>query len=198
LVYASTWEVYGEPAYQPIDEQHPCSPEHPYSITKLAGERLALSYGQFHPELSVTALRLGTAYGTRMRANSVFGTFIGRALRGEPIIVQGSGSQGRQFTHATDIAAAFDLAIARQSGGAVYNVVSDEMTTIRALAEIVADAIPTSLTFGPGRPGDPPPAVVSNGRARAELGWRPAVAFADGIEQLIEDSRRSMHGFRPP
>src|SRR5207248_1326789 len=29
VVYASTWEVYGEPHYQPIDEAHPCAPDHP-------------------------------------------------------------------------------------------------------------------------------------------------------------------------
>ncbi len=41
FIYASTWEVYGEPRYQPIDEKHPCNPDHPYNITKLAGEQLA-------------------------------------------------------------------------------------------------------------------------------------------------------------
>ncbi len=76
VVYASTWEVYGTPHYQPIDERHPCEPDHPYNITKLAGERLALAYGHLRPDLKVVALRLGTAYGPRMRPNSVFSLFI--------------------------------------------------------------------------------------------------------------------------
>ena len=38
LIYASTWEVYGKPITNPIDEAHPCNPESPYSISKLAGE----------------------------------------------------------------------------------------------------------------------------------------------------------------
>src|SRR5439155_24129757 len=62
LVYASTWEVYGEPRYQPMDEDHPTAPEHPYSITKLAGEQLALAYHRMRG-IEVGALGLGTAYG---------------------------------------------------------------------------------------------------------------------------------------
>ena len=103
LIYASTWEVYGEPDYQPIDERHPCRPDHPYNVTKLAGERLALSIGHLRDGLAVSALRLGTAYGTRMRPNSVFSIFIRKALAKETITIQGTGEQGRQFTSARDI-----------------------------------------------------------------------------------------------
>src|SRR5437867_583706 len=46
IVYASTWEVYGPPIYQPVDENHPCSPKHPYSITKLAGETICKSLSE--------------------------------------------------------------------------------------------------------------------------------------------------------
>lgn len=106
LVYASTWEVYGAPQYQPIDEAHPCAPDHPYNITKYAGERLALAADRLD-DLSTVALRLGTAYGTRMRPNSVFSRFIAAARRGEPITIQGTGLQGRQFTHARDVATGF-------------------------------------------------------------------------------------------
>src|SRR5579859_5968509 len=65
VIVASTWEVYGEPHYQPIDEAHPCAPDHPYNITKLAGERLALADAMLRTSFDVISLRLGTAYGTR-------------------------------------------------------------------------------------------------------------------------------------
>jgi UDP-glucose 4-epimerase len=58
VVYASTWEVYGEPEYEPIDEDHPCAPDHPYSITKLAGEQMLLAADRLGG-LPVVALRLG-------------------------------------------------------------------------------------------------------------------------------------------
>lgn len=102
VVYASTWEVYGEPRYQPMDESHPCNPDHPYNITKLSGEQIALSYDKLKG-VPVISLRLGTAYGTRMRLNSVFSIFIKRARNKEPLTIKGSGAQSRQFTHGKSV-----------------------------------------------------------------------------------------------
>jgi UDP-glucose 4-epimerase len=189
IVYASTWEVYGSPRYQPLDEDHLCAPEHPYNITKLAGERIALAYGHLRKNLSVSALRLGTAFGTRMRSNSVFALFIDRALRGEPITIQGTGEQGRQFTHARDIGRAFALAAERAANGAVYNTVGDEFVTIRRLAESVAAQIPTRIVFTEARQADVPTATVSSARITRDLGWRAEVSFEDGLAEIVAARR---------
>jgi len=188
VVLASTWEVYGKPRYEPLDEAHPCDPDHPYNITKLAGERIALAYGHLK-KLDVVALRLGTAFGTRMRPNSVFHIFIRRALAREPITIQGSGQQGRQFTHAGDIADAFDAAIQRGRTGSVYNIVSDRMVTIRELAEAITAVAPTDVMYGPPRPGDVPSARVANDLAKRELGWSPRAVFEDGLREIMDEVR---------
>lgn len=191
VVIASTWEVYGHPRYQPMDEEHPCEPDHPYNITKLGGEQLARSYARLKG-LPVIALRLGTAYGTRMRPNSVFSIFIRKALAGEPITIQGSGLQGRQFTHALDVARAFEAALTNGENAAAYNIVADRMITIRELAEAVTRAVPTQLTYGAPRPGDIPSATVTSARARAALGWTPSVRFEDALLELIEEHRAAL------
>lgn len=193
VVVASTWEVYGAPQYQPIDEKHPCDPDHPYNITKLAGERMALAYGHLK-QLPVIALRLGTAFGTRMRPNSVFSIFIRKALAGEPITIQGSGEQGRQFTHASDIARGFEAALTRGDLGSAYNLVSDRMVSIRELAQIVTRYVPTQVTHGEARPGDVPSALVSNALAKEALGWAPEVDFDDGLSELVEEARVALKG----
>ncbi len=191
VVVASTWEVYGEPHYQPLDEKHPCEPDHPYSITKLAGERIARSYAHLKG-LPVVALRLGTAFGTRMRPNSVFSIFIRRALAGEPITIQGSGAQGRQFTHASDIARGFEAALTRGVSGEAYNLVAERMVTIRELAELVTSFAPTALTYGESRPGEVPSAMVSSARAHAELGWTARMDFEAGLRELVDEARASV------
>lgn len=186
VVVASTWEVYGVSRYQPLDEAHPCEPDHPYNITKLAGERIALSYGHLK-KLPVLALRLGTAFGTRMRPNSVFSVFIRKALAGEPITIQGSGQQGRQFTHAHDVARGFEAALTRGRSGAAYNLVSDRMVSIRELATLVTTLAPTEITFGEPRPGDVPSALVSSELARTELGWAPRMDFETGVREIFDE-----------
>ena len=184
VVYASTWEVYGEPEYQPLDEAHPTNPDHPYNITKLTGEALLLAADRLQ-DVPVTALRLGTAYGSGLRPNSVFRIFIDRAKRGEPITIQGDGSQFRQFTHASDISRGFELAAEAGLRETVLNLVAPEQTSIRTLAETIVARFPTELTFGEPRPGDVPPAVVSSDKAREVLGWEPQTSFEAGLDELI-------------
>jgi UDP-glucose 4-epimerase len=184
LVYASTWEVYGRPQYQPIDENHPCNPEHPYSITKLAGERLVMAYDNLLGFPGV-ALRIGTAFGEGMRPNSVFSIFIRRAMAGEPITIDGSGEQSRQFTHVSDIAQAFLLAATSDLRGEALNVVSAQSVSIRELAEWVSEELPTSVTFGDPRPGDVPSARVCSDKAERLLGWKARVDFREGLRSLI-------------
>ena len=184
VVYASTWEVYGEPKWEPIDEDHPTMPDHPYSITKLAGESLVLAAAELR-NLSSMALRLGTAYGSGLRPNSVFRIFLDKARKGDPITIQGDGTQGRQFTHASDIAQAFLLAAESTVSGIALNVVAPDTTSIKRLAEAIVERFPTELTFGDPRPGDVPPALVSAERARTTLGWTAAAPFDEGLEELI-------------
>ena len=187
LVYASTWEVYGEPRYQPIDEQHPCNPDHPYNITKLAGEQLALSYDRLKG-FPVVALRIGTAYGPRMRPNTVFSIFIRKARARDPITIKGTGEQTRQFTHAKDIGRAFHLALTSHLHGEIFNIVGDEAISIRQLAEFVASRFPTSISYEHARTGDIAPALVTSEKAKRLLGWEQRIAFSNGLFDMIDSA----------
>ncbi len=184
FIYASTWEVYGPARYEPIDEGHPCAPAHPYSISKLTGDLLVQGHGA-RGAPRPTVLRLGTAYGPRMRENAVIPAFILRAMRGQPIEIHGSGDQFRQFTHARDIANAFRLALKAEAPGAVYNIVSPERITIRQLAEAIQGRIPAKVNFGPSRPSDAPSAFVESVQAGKGLGWYPRVSFDKGLDELM-------------
>ena len=189
VVYASTWEVYGEPQYEPIDEQHPTAPDHPYNITKLAGERLLLAADRLRA-VPVVALRLGTAYGSGLRPNSVFSIFIDRARKGESIKIQGDGSQSRQFTHASDLARAFLLACQSDIHGVALNAVASEHVSIKELADLVIRRLPTEVTYSEARSGDIPSARVSSDAIKRALGWEPETSFETGLNQLIDAELR--------
>ena len=184
FIYTSTWEVYGEPEYQPLDEDHRCEPDHPYGITKLAGERLSLSYDALKDQ-PVIALRLGTAFGIGMRPNSVFSIFIDKAQQGEALTVQGSGAQSRQFTHVSDIASAFLSAAESDVRGEVFNIVAEESISIRQLAELIAEEIPTQIEQVPARTGDVVSAIVSSKKAEDLLSWRAETDFRSWLRELI-------------
>jgi nucleoside-diphosphate-sugar epimerase len=185
FVFASTWEVYGPPRYEPVDELHPCHPGHPYSVSKLAGDLISQAYGE-EGSLSTVVLRLGTAYGPRMRPTGVIPAFVHQALSAQPMEVQGDGSQFRQFIHAADIANAFALAIEAESPAGIYNIVGSERVSIRDLAEMVSRHIPAELVTVASRANDAPVAVISSKRAETDLAWQPQVPFSRGLEELID------------
>lgn len=185
IVYASTWEVYGDVEYEPMDEAHPKNPDHPYNITKLAGEQMLLASANLRG-LSAIALRLGTAYGPGLRPNSVFRIFIDRARRGDTITIMGDGSQTRQFVHVSDLARAFSLACASDASGIALNTVAPEPITIKELAETVVARFPTEIVYAPARAGDVPPALVSSEKIGEVLGWKPQVSFSEGLADLME------------
>ncbi len=184
VVYASTWEVYGHPLRQPIEETHPCDPDHPYNITKYSGERLCLAYDALKGVPAV-ALRLGTAYGLGMRASSVFSRFLRQARLGLPITIQGDGMQTRQFTHGSDIGRAFVAALETEKHGSVYNIVTRENISIRDLAWLITRHLPTQIIYMPARIGDVLPALISSAKAEEELGWCEQMTFAEGLHEMI-------------
>jgi UDP-glucose 4-epimerase len=116
----------------------------------------------------------------------VFRLFIDRARQGQPITIQGDGSQSRQFTHAADIARAFSLASRSEVRGVVLNTVAPESISIKQLAEAVIGRYPTELLSAPARAGDVPSAVVSSARIEKLLGWVPEVTFDAGVAELID------------
>ncbi|MDQ7793860.1 MAG: NAD-dependent epimerase/dehydratase family protein [bacterium] len=186
VVYASTWEVYGAPRYQPVDEGHPCVPDHPYSITKYAGERMALCCGALDG-ISTIALRLGTAYGSRLRASSVFSVFIQRALHGQSIPVHGDGKQARQFTHAYDLARAFVAAAESDVQTATFNVGAPEMVSVIEIAQMITKHLPAEIEFIPSRKADVVPLRFSSDLARKVLGWTATIPFEEGLRQMLAD-----------
>lgn len=65
-----------------------------------------------------------TARGPRTSGTygAVFGVFLAQTLKGQPFTVVGDGTQSRDFTFVTDVAAAFHAAAASDLSGAVLNV----------------------------------------------------------------------------
>src|SRR3989441_3143104 len=187
LIYASTWEVSGNPLTNPIDETHPCNPESPYSISKLAGELFVRRAGSA-TRLKTVSLRLGTAYGSSMRESAVIARFITRARSRKPLQIHGDGKQFRQFTHAEDIARGFALALRVSLPGLVYNLTSDERVAIGDLAQVIAKRFGVPIEFQPARHAEPPSALVSSERAKHDLRWDSRILFADGLENILGSS----------
>jgi UDP-glucose 4-epimerase len=188
VVLSSTVWVYAATHGDEVDETTLFdlqTDRHLYVSEKIAAEMLCRDYATLFGR-PYTVLRYGIPFGPRMRTDLVVAAFLLRALRGEPLRIDGDGSQERRFVYVRDLAAAHVLALNGIAENRTYNLESDEAISIRTLAETVRDLVgDVEVTFGPTRPGDYRARVVRSDRAREELGWEPEHTFADGLRKTL-------------
>ncbi len=174
--------IYGE-SRTPATERVRPRPLSPYGIHKLAGEGHVAVSG-----LSYAIARPSNVYGPGQVAGpegAVIAAFAASAMAGRPLRIDGDGRQTRDFVHVADVVSAL-LLLASTSTSGIWNIASEENTSIAALADVVELAAGTSLprARGPHRPGDVRWSALASTALR-NLGWRPSVSLADGIRDLL-------------
>lgn len=187
VVYGSTVWVYGDVDDDFAEEDTPLRlPSHLYTATKLAGEMYTLAYNKLY-DGGHTILRFGIPYGPRARPAAVVPSFVLRAQRGEALTIAGDGRQSRQFVYVEDLAGGIVAALQPAAAGRTYNLVGDEETSVLSIAAAVRDVVAqVPMVHGPERPADVHLPRVSSARARAELGWRAATSFVDGLRRYVD------------
>jgi len=118
-----------------------------YGATKAVDEFLALGYWRQHG-LPVVVGRLFNVVGPRQTGQygMVLPRLVQRALAGKPPIVYDDGQQVRCFAHVSDVCRAIvQLMNTAAAVGQVFNIGSDQPTTILELAERVVAAIDPKL-----------------------------------------------------
>jgi UDP-glucose 4-epimerase len=191
VIYASTIWVYSDVAADgPLDEATPLTaPTHLYTATKLAGELYCRSYAALYGVES-TILRFGIPYGPRARPNAVVPAFTRNALAGDPLTINGGGTQRRPLVYVEDLAEGVVRALAPCAAGRTYNLVGGSSVSVLEIAETVRDVVgDVGIVHAPGRTGDFAGAEVSGARAADELGWRPATPLCEGVRRYVEWQR---------
>lgn len=182
--------VYGTPQYLPIDEAHPTDPLVSYGITKLAIEKYLHLYQHLHG-IRPVILRVANPYGERQRietAQGAVGVFAHRALVGTPIEIWGDGSVTRDYIHVQDVADAFVRALAYEGSHTCFNISSGVGVSLNELVEQLSDVLGRQIAvdYRPGRPFDVKLNVLSNERARQELGWTPSIDMRTGLVRTVQ------------
>ena len=193
IVFASTRQIYGKPAYLPVDERHLLRPTDVNGINKMAGEWYHILYNNVYG-IRACALRLTNTYGPRMRIKDARQTFLGVWIRllveGKPFEVWG-GEQLRDFTYVDDAVEAFLLAAVReQANGQVYNLGGCEVTSLRELAELSVKANGGGNFQVRDFPAERKRIDIGDYYAddqgiRNGLGWAPQVNLSDGLLRTL-------------
>jgi UDP-glucose 4-epimerase len=188
FVYASTIWVYGNaPGPEPHDEDTALVlPPHLYTATKLAGEMYCRSFETLYG-VPATILRFGIPYGPRARPAAVLPAFIGMAQAGSSLTIAGDGSATRQFVYVEDLAEGVVAALVPRGAGRIYNLVGDELVSVREIADTVREVVAdVPVEHGPGRPADLEFGRASSERAASELGWTARTSFREGVRRYVD------------
>jgi len=193
LVLASSAAIYGQPETVPISENDSKTPTSPYGIDKWTIDRYAQIYNDLY-DTETVALRYFNIYGPRQRGGDyggVISIFRDQALAGEPITVDGDGTQTRDFVHIDDVVKANILAATTEHTGEAYNIGRGQQTSIAELAETIQTLANTDseVTYTEPRPGDIEESVADISKAREELGFEPTVSLEEGLETVLEEAR---------
>ena len=195
ILQASTSEVYGDPLVHPQTEDYhgnvnciglrSC-----YDEGKRVAETLMMDYHR-QGGVDTRIVRIFNTYGERMLKNDgrVVSNFIVQALNGEELTIYGDGSQTRSFCYVSDLVDGI-IRLMNAEANDIHlpvNLGNPGEFTMKELAEMVAKTTRKSITvrFMPLPQDDPKQRQPNIDRARALLGWEPAVPLADGLQRTV-------------
>lgn len=204
FIHISTDEVYGESMLD-INEQHKYEhsvlcPTNPYAATKAAAELIVQSYHHSF-KIPVVITRGNNVYGPNQYPEKLIPRFIQQLLTNERVTIQGTGDTVRAFMHVLDTVRAIFIILQDGIIGEIYNIGCDTgmeysvMDVARTLISKIkhTDEYEKWITFIPDRPFNDARYYISNHKLK-QLGWGITISFHDGINELIEISKKNIHG----
>tara|TARA_Y100000310_G_scaffold125775_1_gene124511 strand:+ start:544 stop:1464 length:921 start_codon:yes stop_codon:yes gene_type:complete len=187
IVYASSSSVYGNPKSVPIKEDDDRNPLNPYAKTKLEDELLAEKYSEMG--VHVIGLRYFNIFGRRQSKEyaGVIKLFLEKIQQNKAPIINGDGSQTRDFVYVEDVVKANILAMDSNIKHKFLNVGSGFSISILDLANACIEASGLSLkpVHGPQLPGDILDSKADLELIKKSLEWKPITKLEDWLVQVI-------------
>lgn len=184
LMYSSTSSGYGMNSYPNVETQ-PDDCLNPYSVSKIAGEKLCTMYTDLFG-LKTIIFRYFNVYGERAPKRGqyapVIGIFFRQRAAGEPLTIVGDGEQRRDFVHVSDVVNANVMAAISNSDpdvfGQVYNVGNGVNYSINEIANVISD---NQINIPP-RIGEARTSLADNSKLKSTFGWEPQVNLLEWIK----------------
>ena len=206
FVYASSSSVYGDSEALPKLEPGLGRPLSPYAVTKLVNELYASVYGELHG-METVGLRYFNVFGPRQDPQGAYAAVIPKwvaaMIRGERVLIHGTGETSRDFCHVANVVQANLLAATVESREALnqaYNVAAGHRTTLAELFGLLRDRLLArhprlagqTPEHGPFRAGDVMHSLADIGKARRLLGYEPTHTIERGLDESLDWYERNL------
>ena len=184
VLYSSTSSGYGLNEAPNIETQ-PDDCLNPYSVSKIAGEKLCKMYTDLYG-LRTIIFRYFNVFGERAPRKGqyapVTGIFLRQKAAGEPLTIVGDGEQRRDYIYVKDVANANVMAAISnpddEAYGQVYNVGSGKNYSVNEIASFISD---DTINIPP-RIGEARNSLANIDKIQKTFAWKPEV----DVEQWIK------------
>jgi UDP-N-acetylglucosamine 4-epimerase len=194
FVFAASSSTYGDSEGLPKVENVIGNPLSPYAVTKLVNELYA---GVFHKTFSLDyiGLRYFNVFGPKQDPHGAYAAviplFFKAALDKIPPVINGDGTNSRDFTYVANAVEANVLALFSENSEAVnqvYNVACGERTSLNELWAHINQITTAAIEpiHGPGRDGDIPHSLADIGKAQSLLGYNASIKIREGLERSFQ------------
>ena len=192
VVYASSSCVYGNSNRALSEKSEVGRFDTPYALTKYLGEKYFELYGHLD-DLDYSIVRIFNSYGPYELPGmyrNVIPNFLKLAKDHQPLPILGTGSETRDFTYVTDIAAGILLSLtSSEARGEIFNLGNGKETSVLELANAINKITgnPAGVEFHERRNWDHVTKRLSNiDKASTILKYSPKVPLETGLVSTYE------------
>ena len=191
VVFTSTAQVYGEPKYLPVDENHPLYPKSPYGISKLSAEMYCNFFYEKY-KVPVVVFRFFNIYGPGQPPAIVVPALIQKFSRAKKKLkMLGTKKDSRDFVYVEDVCKAIYNALKYRPVGEVINIGSGEETTIFRLAKTILKLMnkDIELIYPPRKKTYREKItrlVADVKKAKKLIHWEAKTELEDGIKKILK------------
>jgi len=187
VLYSSTSSGYGLNDAPNIETQ-PDDCLNPYSVSKIAGEKLCKMYTDLYG-LKTIVFRYFNVFGERAPRKGqyapVTGIFLRQKAAGEPLTIVGDGEQRRDYIYVKDVANANVMAAISNPDddayGQVYNVGSGKNYSVNEIASFISD---DTINIPP-RVGEARNSLANIDKIRKTFAWKPEMNVEEWIKTQL-------------
>ena len=187
VLYSSTSSGYGLNDAPNIETQ-PDDCLNPYSVSKIAGEKLCKMYTDLYG-LKTIVFRYFNVFGERAPRKGqyapVTGIFLRQKAAGEPLTIVGDGEQRRDYIYVKDVANANVMAAISNPDddayGQVYNVGSGKNYSVNEIASFISD---DTINIPP-RIGEARNSLANIDKIRKTFAWKPEMNVEEWIKTQL-------------
>jgi len=189
VIYASSSSVYGNPIKIPINEKSEKNPINPYAQTKLDDEIIAKKYAK--EGVRIVGLRYFNVFGERQSNNyaGVIKLFLERIENHNPPIINGDGSQIRDFVYVKDVVQANIMALESTIENVFINIGTGKTVSILELANQIIKS--SNLKLNPihqgALKGDVMESKADVSLAKELLNWEYKIELKDWLEYTVSN-----------